>query len=408
LLPLQNVIERMRDFPLGKDFVDVLLIALVMGWVIRCMVKKEKVFVRTPFNTVLLVMAIFTYISLWRGSSYLGFPAPLSVTDLRFQAWKNYMILPLLYLITVNNIKDVRQVKWLVVAMAVSIFLMEYRTANQVRLMQAVASRHKVDGTFVWTGVNVVAAFYADYIFVLLGIFMLHRATIVRAGFAFLILVASYIILFLFSRGAYAGVVAGCATISVIRKRILLVPLILLLVLWQTVLPSRVIERINQTQGEEGLDESSRDRLELWRQSVDMFEGDPLMGVGFGVMASSDMTGGYRDAHNIYMEVLGEQGIIGLAILLTLFALALRAGWWLYTAATDTFLKGLGLGFIACVVATMVTNVFGDRWTYLQLMAYYWVFLALVVRGHMISVGTAISPSEAHNSTCAGVSPAGD
>ena len=50
----------------------------------------------------------------------------------------------------------------------------------------------------------------------------------------------------------------------------------------------------------------------------------------------------------------------------------------------DNFFKGLGLGFSACVLAVMVSNFFGDRWSFLQLGSYFWVFLALVVRGNLI------------------------
>jgi O-antigen ligase len=84
------------------------------------------------------------------------------------------------------------------------------------------------------------------------------------------------------------------------------------------------------------------------------------------------------------VKILAEQGTIGMFIFLLMFLLALRSGWRLYRDTEDPFLKGLGLGFFTCVIATMTTNVFGDRWTYVQLGAYYWVFLALVVRSNIM------------------------
>ena len=172
LFPLQNVIERFHQFPVGKDFIDIVLIAMVLGWIFKSFSNKENLFESTPLNKILFVMIVFTSISLWIGSSYLNLPLPFSVSDVRVQSWKNYMIFPLLYFLVVNNIKNLKQIKGLLLAMAFSMLVMDYYTGNQIRWMPGLASRAKLSGTFVWAGVNVVAAFYAQYIFVLLGIFI--------------------------------------------------------------------------------------------------------------------------------------------------------------------------------------------------------------------------------------------
>ncbi|MCM8781397.1 MAG: O-antigen ligase family protein, partial [Candidatus Omnitrophica bacterium] len=140
-----------------------------------------------------------------------------------------------------------------------------------------------------------------------------------------------------------------------------------------------------QTKTEEGtLESSAQKRLELWKQGINIFQEYPLTGVGFSTTQFLGLGGGFADTHNIYIKTLTEQGITGLIILLILFWLALKSGWQLYKISDDTFLKGLGLGFVACTMATIATNLFGDRWTYLQLSAYYWVLLGLVARGNII------------------------
>jgi len=386
LFPLQNVIERLHQFPLGKDFIDIILIAMMLGWVFRSIINKEKIFEPTPLNKLLFIMAIFTYFSLWRSSTYLGFPPPVSASDVRVQNWKNYMIFPLLYFITVNNIKSLKQIKWLIIAMLVSMLIMDSYTLKQIRWMPGLASREKLDGTFVWAGVNVVAAFYAQYIFVLLGILIMHKKKVYKIIFGILFLVGVYITLFLYSRGAYAALITGFLAISLIKKRIFIIPLILLFMFWQSLLPATVVERINKTKTEQGvLDTSTQHRLELWKESIRLFKADPILGTGFNAVPFLGLAGGFTDTHNIYLRILAEQGLIGITIFLIFFLLALKSSWRLYKTASDALLKGLGLGFIACIIATLTTNMFGDRWTYLQLGAYFWVFLGLVVRGNLIA-----------------------
>jgi O-antigen ligase len=145
------------------------------------------------------------------------------------------------------------------------------------------------------------------------------------------------------------------------------------------------------TQDEEvGLESSAAGRLGRWKHGVDLFIKNPL-GYGYETVAVLGFRGnrGYLsskgDPHNRYVEFLVEMGIIGIALFLYLFYLAFKGGWKLYLMAEDNFLKGLGLGFSATVVACFIVNIFGDRWTYAMLGAFYWVVWALVVRGNIIA-----------------------
>ncbi|MDD5259285.1 MAG: O-antigen ligase family protein [bacterium] len=383
LLPLRNVIEKIQMFPVGKDFVDIILIALIVGWIISKNREGKPLFAPTPFNKVLFFMIFYTYILLWLGSFYLHFPTPLNFADERLQTWKNYMVLPLLYFLVVNNISTQKQIKRLVLAMVCGWIIMDYYTGNQISWMPGLVSREKIEGTFTWAGVNAVAAFYAQYVFIFLGLWFTVKDKFWRVICMLIILLGVYIVLFLYSRGAYVALLTGTMAIVLIRKKILIIPLFLLLLSWQSILPPLVVERINQTSTSSGsLDDSSEKRLAVWKESIKLFGKNPVTGVGFNVFPYL----GYElgDTHNMFLKILVEQGIFGMFIFLFMFLLALKSGWRLYKNTEDSFLKGLGLGFIACVIATMTTNVFGDRWTYVQLGAYYWVFLALVVRGNII------------------------
>ena len=75
---------------------------------------------------------------------------------------------------------------------------------------------------------------------------------------------------------------------------------------------------------------------------------------------------------------------IGITIYIYLYYLALRSGWELFRTSKEGPLKGLGLGFTACVITNMAANVTHDNWSYLNLMCFYWVFLALVIRAKKI------------------------
>ena len=75
---------------------------------------------------------------------------------------------------------------------------------------------------------------------------------------------------------------------------------------------------IDQT--ERLFDLSSNGRVDQWRVSVDQFRARPVIGVGAGSYAAAwDLArpreSAIQDSHSLYLEVLGELGIVGLALL---------------------------------------------------------------------------------------------
>lgn len=134
------------------------------------------------------------------------------------------------------------------------------------------------------------------------------------------------------------------------------------------------------------LEGSAAHRIVLWEYAKDMFEENPIFGIGyggFGLAVPPDET--LTDTHNFYMRMLSEQGMIGIVLFLMLLMRAFHSGWQLYRMGPTPFFKGLGLGFSGCIVATSVANLFGDRWSYFVLGGYLFVFWGLVDRALLIS-----------------------
>jgi len=385
LMPFRNVIDRLHRFPLGHDLIDIMLIALIIGTMMQSLVKKEKMFEKSPINPIAILLIIYTFVSLIWGSSFLHSYLFFDISDPRVQAWKNFCILPLLFFITLNNIKKKKDV-WITVAvMCFAMILMDLYVSQQISWYQnVILSRIKIHGTFVYLGPNEVAAFFNMYTVLLLGLYLCMKRSINKLILLGIILCNSFCIIFLFSRAAYVGFAAGLFVLFAIKNKKLLIPLILIGIFWQVALPERVQERILMTTDDYGeLDPSSASRLVVWDQALGLFSDSPIIGVGFGVFRNLDYRLG--DTHNIFIKILVEQGIIGLFIFLLLIFIMFVQGIKLFTGGDDRVSQGLGLGFSMCIIVLLVNNMFGDRWTYMELSAYFWVFAGLVARLNSIS-----------------------
>jgi hypothetical protein len=81
-------------------------------------------------------------------------------------------------------------------------------------------------------------------------------------------------------------------------------------------------------------------RWQLWESGVEEFETEPLRGRGAGSYEAwwaerGTIEGFVRDAHSLYVELLGELGIVGLLLLVAAFATGIVAGLRRTVGATD-------------------------------------------------------------------------
>jgi O-antigen ligase len=78
------------------------------------------------------------------------------------------------------------------------------------------------------------------------------------------------------------------------------------------------------------LSTSGSNRWQVWTTAVDQFRTEPVRGQGAGSFEAwwlqhPESVGFMRDAHSLYLETLGELGVVGIALLLVAFASALAS-----------------------------------------------------------------------------------
>jgi O-antigen ligase len=384
LLPLNVILQRLVSFPLGKDINDLLYIGILAGWFFNVRDERGKIITYAPLNKYMFYIIIFSFVSYIFGSIYWGLGNPFDFGNSRFINWKNFIMLPVLYLMAVNLLKSRKEIKLTVMIMIVILLLadMHFYANMEGRDLSNYRKDIRSGGIFPDLGPNELAAFYAHFIFLPLGLMFYEKRRAVKLIYLSISAFTLYPVLFLFSRGAYFATFMGLLFMGIKKSKVLVICLIILLISWVTILPHAVVERINMTETEEGIDASSAKRLEYWKLGFSQFLRNPIIGVGFDT--SRIFRGG--DLHSEYVELLSEQGIIGLMVFLTLLFKSFKIGTWLNANAKDEFIKGLGLAMSCIVIACAITNLFGDRWTYLELSAFLFVLIACVSNSRKIAV----------------------
>jgi O-antigen ligase len=402
LLPLRNVIEKIQILPFGNQFIDILLIGIIVGGMISKKSSNSKVLEKSSISTIAVITVIYLLFSVLWGGFYLYGGFNFDFHDSRTQDWKNFSLMPLLFFLNFKNNVSKKDVWAIFTIMCFSMFVVDYYTMDQIKDHPALMGREKIKGTFQFLGPNEVAAFLNEYTIILMSVLYAIKKGWSKWLLLVLILANVYCVLFLYSRGAYAGLMAGMFILFAFKDKKLLIPLFLVLLLWQSVLPQNVIDRIKETKTATGeLDESSQRRIDIWQQAYGYIKSNPIIGIGFGSFRHLGLDLG--DTHNIYVKIMTEQGLVGICILLFTIFLFIKEGWRLYQKGDDELSKALGLGFVCCIFVMMVNNFFGDRWSYLEPNAYLWIFAGLVARLNIISQNPQSIPENAPKVFKAGI-----
>ena len=175
-----------------------------------------------------------------------------------------------------------------------------------------------------------------------------------------------------YSRGSWMSLIAVFLFFVFLHSRILknwkvLLLKVLVIIFLILVLPSSVKNRINSIKN---FSSTSGDRIPIWKSSVKMFKDYPLLGVGpgtYGIVvqqykmpeAKETWTRGWH-AHNIFLHIASENGIIGLIIFIIIITVTFRKYFELKDKIEDNRLRNLLdgaivslIGYLACSQSTI-------------------------------------------------------
>jgi O-antigen ligase len=146
------------------------------------------------------------------------------------------------------------------------------------------------------------------------------------------------------------------------------------------------------------------DRRGVWRDTLTMFRANPIVGIGLGAFETVYPVYGRGDgslliqfAHNDYLQVLSDGGILGGAIALW-FLLVIARGMAQVAKASNHFLRALGVGSAAGIFALLVHSIFDFN---LQIPSN--VLLFLVLSAIVMRVSSEVTTSEATDGRNAGI-----
>ena len=393
LLPYRTLRDHFLDYPLGGNLLTILVLCILVGALLQ-----GKRLPRSAVYVTWLLFAVYLYLSMWLGVALSNAPLPLWINDLNFALWKDYMLLPLIFVAAGMVVEDRRAIRGVVIASALSILFID-----RASLMSSLShswghfDENKRDGgPLGFAGSNGLAAFLAQYALFLWAFVQFvkrRKAKLILYGLVAATLMAT---MYSFSRAAYIAVVAGAIVLGILKDRKLIPISIIFLCVWQAVVPTAVSERVNMTHNANGqLEASAQERVDLWTAAKETIESNPIFGVGYGTFQLTAHVANLRDTHNWYVKVMLETGAIGMVIALALIGQMMMLAFFLFRRGRDPLYKGLGLGLFLLMTCSLILNCFGDRWTYLEIQGMTWVLFGAAARAKQLVQTEAVPVEQA-------------
>lgn len=364
-------------------FTNIALGFLFFGFLMKKILKKEMFFAKTPIDLPFLILIIVSIISIVNSIDYIA-----SIRGI-FKLVRYALI----YLVFVEELKDRLHIKRIVLAMLLGASLASFDAIWQIIFGKDFIRGHTpimniglARATAAFPNANVLGVYLSPFAPLVLAFALYYfkaKKRIIMFMVSGLILTG---ILLTFSRPAVLAVYLSVLfLISVKKDKLLISILVIILILTPFILPKNIKQWAKTTNYNPIILLCNTDRISIYRNSCNMIKHHPIIGVGINTFSKNylkyklkldyAMTGDTIYAHNNFLHMAGEIGLLGLSafiwLLLRLFLYYNR----IYKNLKDNYLKILLLGLAASILAFLINGLTESSLYYARVAMIFWYLI---------------------------------
>lgn len=373
----------------GLNVFNILYLILFIAMIVnKSNVEKKDAGFTIPINKALILFYITLSIAL-----LVSYDVSSHFID-NLTIFKNVVTYSSLYFI-VFHLADDKDIKYYIKIVVLVVFVMSLEILREA-VANGLGSGKRTAAAF---GTTVAAANYAGVFFTIFMPFVLKvYVSKMHSYLSKYQAMATYVfgvigVFYTYSRQSYLSILVTSLMVVTKKSKLLLVFFVIFLFNYQLWLPETVIERIEQTQavddsGEKKFDNSTESRLVIWENAFTIIQDNPG---GIGLNEFQDRIDPYlpswihaRDAHNQFVLVTTENGIIGVLALLYLIWSCYRMGHFM-SKKDDHDIKMLGEAYKLMVIAVVIGNLYSSTFYSPELMGNFWILSALIARASIKS-----------------------
>jgi len=192
------------------------------------------------------------------------------------------------------------------------------------------------------------------------------------------------------SRGAGIGLIMSIIFLSLMkRNKFIISALIALILVFPFVAPKNIKDWAKSVNYNPVIMLTCETRVGIYRNTIKMIGKHPFVGIGINTFSRS--YGQYRDAevektnptadgyyaHNNFLHMAGEMGLLGLGVFLAFLVVVFKSAWFAFRNNPDPFLKALSISVFAAIIAYLINGLTETSLYYSRIVMIFWFLIGL-------------------------------
>lgn len=396
-------------FPFNADILKLLCFLTMMGcWIARMISEKKILFTKTSLN-----IPLFSFFLCSLAASFYSTHVKNSLETIVH----NYLIYFLIFFCMVNTIDSREQAKRILKAMLITCGLVcayglyGYYTGIAIRDGRLVA-------TFEYH--SRIAKYISLLLPIAVCLFLWYKDMVSRLSLAFLVLLCGFSLVLTMSRTSWIAILITMLFVGfAVQKKLLMVIVIGVCALLIFILPAKFITHAKTIAQVDKFFASKKilgARLLCWKASISMIQDHPLLGIGPGKKNFRDafqLYGGkikeaekqikkekasvqpkeikikkktavkgvekLSHAHNLFLHILVETGVVGLLAFLWLFVMVFYSAVKSRKSLKSGYEKALLLGITASLISIFLHGLTDSFWKKPDVLFLWYIICLLFV-----------------------------
>lgn len=370
--------------------VSILMGFLIISFLTKKVLKKERLFTNTPLNIPLLFLFLITCLSFLNSINYFD--------TLKGGVFRLIGYI-LIFFVMVEEVKDPRHIKRIIFAISAGIILASFDGIWQVltgkdfiRGYVPVINIGLVRATAAFKDSNILGIYLSAFAPLVFGLNLYYFKNKQKLAFIFVSLIALIGIILTYSRPTLLAIYVVLFFLGVARKDKILISLLIIFTLLSSFLLPKSVKNWATEVGYNPLRfMCNDDRIAVYRNSFNMIKDHPFIGLGANtymknykkyrepVEYRNIVTKDYMYAHNNFLHMAAEIGLLGLGFFIWLLYKLFMECRNIYRKLDDDYLKIVSLSLSACLIAFLVNGLTESSLYYSRVAIIFWYIMGLAL-----------------------------
>lgn len=361
---------------------------LLFAFIIKKTIKKNGFLISTPVNLPFFILFLISVISFKNSVDY----------NASFRGLTKLLEHVLLFLICAEEIKDKRQFSWILLSVFLGASLISIDGLWQIKFGRDFIRGNTLQSaiglirpTASFPNPNVMGIYLTAIAPIIFGVTFFYAKGKIKLPLMLGTALTFTSIYLTFSRGAGVGVYAAILFLTLARKKwIISLLLILVLLIFPFIMPENIRDWAKEVGYHPLVFMCNYDRISFYKNTLNMIKHHPFIGVGVNTFCQSykkyrlpesekNMTSDSIYAHNIYLHMAGEIGLLGLSAFIFLLFQVFRVGIKAYQRFDDEFLKIISISLLACLLAFLINGLTETSLYYSRVAMIFWYIVGMVL-----------------------------